>query len=143
MRFATHLAAAAVAIAAAAGLAGAAHAASALAVGVTDNPRDGLAYGWAVNYETVDEARREAMRQCRDFKDAPRASRQCRLIGAADKLCMAIAFDPDTDSSGMGWAVAATLTEAQEQAVDNCRAAAPRERRRFCKLDNSKCDGRQ
>jgi hypothetical protein len=120
---------------------GQAQAAAAIAVGVSDNPADGIAYGWAINFKTVDEARKEAMENCRAYKPAPNAARFCRLIGAADKQCVALAFDPKDDSSGMGWALAADREQARKRALDDCRAAAPAGRKDFCEVDILKCDG--
>ncbi|MCZ7642981.1 MAG: DUF4189 domain-containing protein [Pseudorhodoplanes sp.] len=102
-----------------------AHAAAALAVGVTDSPADGIAYGWAINFKTVEEARKVALEKCQAFEGAPKAGKACKLIGAAEKHCLAMAFDPKDDSPGMGWAV-----EASRDGVGRARwnVAAPRRR---------------
>lgn len=122
---------------------GRANAAAAIAVGVSDDPADGIAYGWAINFKTVDEARKEAMENCRAYKPAPNAARFCRLIGAAEKECVALAFDPKDDSSGMGWALAADREQAQKRALDDCRAAAADDRKKYCQIDIVKCDGEE
>ena len=119
-----------------------ARAAAALAVGVSDDPADGIAYGWAINFKTVDEARKKAMDNCRTYKAAPNAARFCRLIGAADKQCVALAFDPKDDSPGMGWALAGDREAARKRALDDCRAAAGA-RKDFCEMDVVKCDGEE
>ena len=56
-------------------------AAGALVVGVTGNPRDGVASGWAINYESEDRAKKFATEKCRHFKRAPKAAKFCRLVG--------------------------------------------------------------
>ena len=116
-------------------------AALALAIGVTNNPNHGIAIGTAYNYGTLDAARERAMRECRTFKSAPKANRFCRLIGALEKGGLAAAFDPKSDSTGMGWALAENRDGAERQAMDACRAAAPTGRQQFCKVDISRCDG--
>lgn len=113
----------------------------ALAVGVTGDPNDGIAIGTAYNYKTVTEARERALRECRTFKTAPKANRHCRLIGVVEKGCLAAVFDPKSDSTGMGWAIAADRAAAEQQATELCKAAAPSGRGQFCKLDLSRCDG--
>lgn len=118
-----------------------AQAAVALAIGVTGDPNDGLAAGRSYNFKTEEEAARAAIKSCRDFKTALKASRNCRLIGTLPKGCIGVAFDPKTDSTGMGWAVAEKREDAKSQAMENCRIAAPRDRAPFCTMDFLKCDG--
>src|SRR5262249_27279818 len=116
-------------------------AASALAVGVTDKPGDGIAYGYAFNYDTGEAAMGTARNGCRGYKEAPKATPFCRIIGSVRKGCIAVAFDPKDDSPGMGWAVHEERAVAEGRALDNCRAAAPPERKQFCRIDLLKCDG--
>ena len=116
-------------------------AAAALAVGVTGNPSDGIAIGYAYNYKSEDEAVSVALGECKNYKRAPDAARRCRLIGSTRDGCFATAFDPKSDSPGMGWAVAATREAARSRALGDCRAAAPSSRRQFCEANLVKCDG--
>jgi hypothetical protein len=118
-----------------------AQAAVALAIGVTGDPNDGLAAGRSYNFKTEQEAARTAIKSCREFKTALKASRNCRLIGTLPKGCIGVAFDPKTDSTGMGWAVAEKREDARSRAMENCRIAAPRDRAQFCEIDFLKCDG--
>jgi uncharacterized protein DUF4189 len=139
------LPAAAIVIAAAFNLASnqAADAEGAFAVGVSDNPgKDGIAYGTAINYKTVDEARSVAMKNCRTYKPAPRAARHCRLISTVSKLCYSMAFDPAENESGVGWSIAETEEEAERRAVDDCKATSKISRQKFCKVDLTRCDGK-
>lgn len=116
-------------------------AASALAVGVTGNPRDGIAYGFSYNYSSVEDAERAAMNKCRDYKAAPKAARRCKLVGGLKKGCIAVAFDPKSDSPGMGWAVAARRADVELRALNACKNAAPAGRQIYCKIDVLRCDG--
>lgn len=112
-----------------------------LAVGVTSNPGDGIAIGYAYNYDDEKEAAATAIDECRNYKEAPKANRQCRLIGTLKNGCLAAAFDPKSDSSGMGWALNRDRDAAESRALSDCRAAAPSSRKEFCRVDISKCDG--
>ena len=112
-----------------------------LAVGVTSNPGDGIAIGYAYNYDDEKEAAATAIDECRNYKEAPQANRQCRLIGTLKNGCLAAAFDPKSDSSGMGWALHRDREAAEARALSDCRAAAPSSRKEFCRVDISKCDG--
>ena len=112
-----------------------------LAVGVTSNPGDGIAIGYAYNYDDEKEAAATAIDECRNYKEAPQANRQCRLIGTLKNGCLAAAFDPKSDSSGMGWALHRDREAAESRALSDCRAAAPSSRKEFCRVDISKCDG--
>ena len=118
-----------------------AHAASALWVGTTTNPREGIAIGYAWNYKTREEATHAAERRCREYKPAPKAARQCRLIGSIERGCLSTAFDPKSDSPGMGWAVAKDRDDAISRALADCRTAAPASRRAMCRTEKTHCDG--
>jgi hypothetical protein len=116
-------------------------AAGALAVGVTGNPSDGLAFGTAWNYKTEDAARDAAVQRCREYQGAPKAVKFCKVAGTFVDGCLAIAFDPKDDSPGMGWTVSDTRDNAERRAMDECRRTAPTDRRQFCKIVTVKCDG--
>ena len=116
-------------------------AAGALVVGVTGNPNHGIAYGYAWNHQTEDEAREAATLRCREYQPAPEANKFCKLIGTFTDGCFALAFDPKSDSPGMGWAVGSDRASTERRAIEDCQAAAPALRREFCKIDRMKCDG--
>jgi hypothetical protein len=114
----------------------------ALAVGSTSNvEKDGIAFGTAINYRSEGEARRTALEYCRDYKPAPKAAAQCRLVGTFKDECYAIAMDPKPGTPGAGWAIARSKDQAEDRALENCKATAGRDRRVFCKVDEAKCDG--
>jgi hypothetical protein len=118
-----------------------AHAFIALAVGATGDPNDGIAIGTGYNHKTPAQARDRALRECRTFKTAPKANRHCQLIGVLANGCLAAAFDPKSDSTGMGWSIAETRAGAEDQAMALCKTAAPGGRAQYCKLDLSRCEG--
>jgi hypothetical protein len=132
---------AALAMAGLAVMTAAAQAAVALAVGTTSRPVEGIAFGYSYNYDTVEEAESDALKSCFAYKAAPKAAKRCKAFGSMKKGCVAIAFDPKSDSPGMGWAVAEKREEAESRAVKACRDRAPRGRQKYCKIDRLRCDG--
>lgn len=118
-----------------------AFAAGALAVGITANPSDGLAFGTAWNHKTEESAREDALAHCREFKNAPKAARRCRISGSFKEGCLAIAFDPKNDSPGVGWAIGKNRKEAADRAMGQCRDRAPPGRAQFCKVTTTRCEG--
>jgi hypothetical protein len=114
----------------------------ALAVGSTsDVIKDGIAFGIAINYSSADEALQAALGRCHGFKSAPKAAALCLSVGTFKGECYAIAFDPKDATPGAGWAIAPSKALAEERAMANCRVTAGTDRREFCKIAESKCDG--
>lgn len=118
----------------------------ALAVGETADgvAKDGVAMGTAWNYTSQDEANGVALKDCHDFKSAPRAAVQCKLVGTINaKQCYAISMDPKAGTPGVGWAIADDKTAAESQAVANCKVSAGSDRAQFCTVAESNCDGQK
>jgi hypothetical protein len=87
------------------------------AVAVGASP-DGASITTTINNKaSEDEARREALRACVNFKyGAAEARSRCAVVAAFENQCAATA--------GPAWAVAATDQAAREEVVAKCRAAA-------------------
>ena len=114
----------------------------ALAVGSTANVvKDGIAVGTSVNYESASAAVEAALTRCRGYKPAPKAAAQCRSVGSFKNECYAVSFDPKEGTPGAGWAIAPTKELAEERAMAYCQVTAGEDRRDFCKIEESKCDG--
>lgn len=115
----------------------------ALAIGLpADVAKQGVAMGWVINYPTREEAHAQALRHCREFKDAAEATRGlCKVIEAFRDRCVAIALDPEYGTPGVGWAVAASQPTAERSAMDKCLATAGRDRQAFCRVTITRCDG--
>ena len=115
----------------------------ALAIGLPgDVARQGVAMGWVINYPTRAEAQSQALRHCRDFKDAPEQTRDlCKVVDAFRDECLAIALDPEFGTPGVGWAVAGNSTNAERAAMEKCMATAGRERQGSCRVTIARCDG--
>src|SRR5262249_55081245 len=91
---------------------------AALAVGLpSDVAKQGLALGYALNYATKETAQAEALKRCREFRDAPQATRDlCKIVENFRDRCVAIALDPEVGTNGLGWAVAKKQELAEDQA---------------------------
>ncbi|MBX9591009.1 MAG: DUF4189 domain-containing protein [Hyphomonadaceae bacterium] len=118
------------------------HADAALAVGLPgDVAKQGVAMGYALNYASKQEAQAEALKRCREFRDAPQATRDlCKIVENFRDRCVAIALDPDAGTTGLGWAVAKKQEQAEELAMDKCVDTAGKQRRDFCRITFTRCD---
>jgi hypothetical protein len=116
----------------------------ALAIGLPkDVAKEGIAIGWVINSDTRDTAHERALRGCLDFKDAPATTRVlCKVIKTFRRECVAIALDPEEGTPGVGWAVAVSTQAAETDALAACVSTAGAERKQYCKVTVSLCDGK-
>ena len=115
-----------------------------LAVGVTkDVARDGFVIGYSVHKATLEEARERAMASCRNARveNAEAAKKECKVVAEFRDKCVAIADDPKNGTTGFGWAVAASRTDAMGQALEMCKRASSSARASYCKVTHASCDG--
>jgi hypothetical protein len=117
----------------------------ALAVGMPSNvAKDGLAMGYAFNYESTEKAQEIALKRCREYRDAPQATRDlCRIVEKFAKRCLAVALDPQFGTTGLGWSVSKNQEVAEDQAMEKCVDTSSRKRREFCRVTLTTCDGKQ
>lgn len=118
------------------------HADAALAVGLpADVAKQGIAMGYALNHATKEAAQAEALKRCREFRDAPQSTRDiCKIVENFRDRCVAIALDPDVGTTGLGWAVAKKQEIAEEIAMEKCVDTAGKKRRDFCRVTFTRCD---
>jgi hypothetical protein len=120
---------------------GPAHSEGAFAVGSTgDVSKHGIAYGGAYNYRTRAEAEAGALKACRDFKGAPQAVKQCRIVATFTRECYAQANDPKAGTPGTGWAIAQDEETARARAMAACQVSAGANRAEYCVIELSRCD---
>lgn len=125
-------------------LPGVAAADGALAVG---EPRDvvaeGFAYGFALDEPTPETASAKAVTDCKAPTAGidPRAQALCRVVQTFKNQCFAVALDPQDGTPGVGWAVADDTESARRAALAKCVATAGDDRRDFCEINHSGCDG--
>ncbi len=117
----------------------------ALAVGLpADVAKQGLAMGYALNYATSEKAQELALKRCREFQDAPQATRDlCKIVEKFSKRCLAVALDPQFGTTGIGWSVSKNQEVAEDLAMEKCGETAGRKRREFCRVTLTSCDGRK
>jgi hypothetical protein len=117
---------------------------AALAVGQpADVAKQGLAVGWAVDYASTEAAAKEALARCRGFRDAPQTTRDlCRVVEVFGNMCLAVALDPESGTTGVGWGVHKNHDWAEDTAMERCAAASAPKRRESCRVALVRCDGR-
>jgi uncharacterized protein DUF4189 len=123
---------------------GAAAADGALAVGEpADVAEEGYAYGFAINRASPDEASGMALRDCKTESPGvdKRAQAMCKVVQTFRDKCFAVAMDPKDATPGAGWAVADDKATAGRNALAKCMDTAGADRREFCKVTHSDCDG--
>jgi hypothetical protein len=116
----------------------------ALAVGEpADVAAEGYAYGFAVNRPSLDVASAAAMGDCTRPTPGidPRAQALCKVVQTFRNRCFAVAMDPKDATPGVGWAIADDKDTAGRNAIVKCQATAGDDRRDFCKVTHSDCDG--
>jgi hypothetical protein len=116
----------------------------ALAVGLPTNvSKDGFAYAYHIGKEPTDEARRLALKTCREPSPvkSSQARALCAVIASFRDQCVAVAEDPQAGTPGVGWSIADTLRKAEAEALAKCEATAGPGRRAACIVDHSQCDG--
>ena len=113
----------------------------ALAIGLpADVAGDGVAFGWAVRLPRS-EAERVALEQCRGVPGVSEETRAlCRVVRSFADSCVAVALDPEDGTPGFGWAVAPSKSDAETQAMGDCRRSAGETRQSFCAISVSDCD---
>ncbi len=114
---------------------------SAFAAGIpSDIAGQGVSVGTGYNYGTRSQAEDRAMQECKAPGSAPESTKAlCIIIAYFDNECLAVSFDPAAGTPGFGWAVGATKSIAESQALTNCRATAGA-RSGYCEVRISDCD---
>jgi Domain of unknown function (DUF4189) len=116
----------------------------ALAVGLPkDVAAEGFAYGFALNKSSPAEANQKALDDCKTPAQGvdKRAQALCAVVQTFHNQCFAVAMDPKDATPGVGWAVADSKDAAGQAAMAKCVATAGDDRRDFCKVTHTDCDG--
>jgi Domain of unknown function (DUF4189) len=113
----------------------------ALAVGITENLREGSTYGFAYDMKTSEFARTVALRKCKGARSATaRLKARCRVVASFKRQCVAVALAPK--APGFGWAIEPDLATAEERAIGACQREAGN-KWGPCKVSESQCDTRE
>ena len=115
-------------------------AAGAIAVGhPPDVAKRGISMGFSTNRDTMDEAKARSMTLCKN-SGTLMSSILCQVVATFENKCVAVAIDPQVQTSGFGWAVADTEQASKNNALSNCQATAGPTRQNACKITDSYCD---
>jgi len=114
----------------------------AIAIGASgDFSKDGFAFGAAINKSSADEAGAAALETCKKYEGAPKMAAICQVVFSFSHECYALSFDPDPGTPGVGWAIAGDKQAAEDRALKNCQVTAGPNRKQYCKVNQSYCDG--
>ena len=115
-------------------------AAGAIAVGQpADVAKRGISMGFSTNRDTMDEAKARSMVLCKN-SGTLMSSILCQVVATFENKCVAVAIDPQVQTSGFGWAVADTEQASKNNALSKCQATAGPTRQNACKITDSYCD---
>jgi hypothetical protein len=107
-----------------------------------DVARDGYAFGISGGYATEGEARTAALNRCRSEPSAPPATiALCTVVQVFRNACASGSLDPEAGTPGAGWAIGPTRAEAEKRAIEACQRTAGEDRRQFCEVTATQCDG--
>jgi hypothetical protein len=87
----------------------------------------------------MDEAKARSMTLCKN-SGTLMSSILCQVVATFENECVAVAIDPQVQTSGFGWAVADTEQASKNKALSNCQATAGPTRQNACKITDSYCD---
>ena len=115
----------------------------AVAIGVPSSVvNNGVAQGYSVRAKTPDEAREVAMGYCGDVKKSSKeAVALCKVVKIFRDQCVALALDPQPGTPGYGWGIGIDKDAAGKASLAMCLDTAGVDRRKFCKVIASDCDG--
>jgi hypothetical protein len=119
-------------------------AAGAIAVGLpSDVVHQGVSLGARINAATMDEAKSDAMKDCKTAKAATAVAQSlCKIVATFQNQCVSIVVDPRPHTPGFGWAVADTSEAAGQQAIANCQDSDGPTLKDGCQPDTQiQCDG--
>jgi hypothetical protein len=115
----------------------------ALAIGgnTAEAATKGIAVGISKNYATKDAAEAEAMKQCLSYRDAPAATvALCKVVEDFSHEWVVIALDPGLSTPGFGWSIDVDKLTAERNAMDQCKASSPDERKAYCEMASEMSD---
>ncbi|MDR3375978.1 MAG: DUF4189 domain-containing protein [Ancalomicrobiaceae bacterium] len=98
------------------------------AIAIGQKGSDGWALGWANNYTSAEEARKDALSKCRS--EGP----NCKIVAEDAGRCAAVAIG--TSDNAWGWAPADTERAAKREALKVCQKYSNSD----CEIKASFCD---
>lgn len=118
-----------------------AHGAIAIGGNTADVAKNGIAVGDSYNYDTKGEAETRALQECLTPGSAPSETKAlCKIVADFSNEWVAIAMDPESGTPGFGWSIDANKATADRNALAQCRASSPDERKQYCVISRSDHD---
>lgn len=118
-----------------------AHGALAIGGNTADAATKGIAVGYATNFNTTAEAEAEALKHCFAYTGAPAETvALCKLVRSFSHEVLVVALDPGPSTPGFGWSIDANMATAERNAMDQCKASSPEDRKSFCEVVIEKSD---
>lgn len=93
----------------------------------------GFAYAWKVRAANADEARKEALAECREAAKKNKLAPSCKVVEVFRKSCVAVAID--AKGQWAGWGVGADEKAAGARALRQCKVGGS-----SCKVAEQDCD---
>ena len=116
-----------------------ANAEGAVAIGMdNDVAAHGVAMGEGHNYQTIDEAEARALQECRARPNGP--TQYCHVVAHFHHQWLAFSLDPAAGTPGVGWAIGDTQSAAEGQALAQCQATSPDNRKPYCEVSSTSQD---
>ena len=118
------------------------------AVAIGGNPGDvaknGIAIGISKDDDTKELAEAGAVEQCKAFhgRNPAQTSARCGVVADFSHAWVAFAMDPKPQTPGFGWSIDVDKATAERNAMNQCKASSPDDRKQFCaisgKLEDTK-----
>lgn len=115
----------------------------AIAIGgnTADAATKGIAVGITKDYGTAAEAEAAAVQKCLAFTAAPAETvAQCKVVQSFSHEWVVVTLDPGDSTPGFGWSIDADQATAERNAMSQCKASSPDERKPFCKIAGEMSD---
>jgi len=109
----------------------------AIAIGgnTADAATKGIAVGITKDYGTAAEAEEAAVKKCLAFTAAPAETvAKCKVVQSFSHEWVVVALDPGDSTPGFGWSIDADKASAERNAMSQCKASSPDDRKPFCKI---------
>ena len=122
---------------------GPAFAYGALAIGgnTAEAATKGIAVGYSHDYASQAEADQLAVKQCLAYTGAPAETvAKCKLVRSFSHAWLVVALDPAPSTPGFGWSIDADKATAERNAMDQCKASSPDDRKAYCEIGSEASD---
>jgi hypothetical protein len=117
-----------------------AHGALAIGGNPAEAAQKGIAFGGSYNYPDEAAANTRAMAECEKYKAAQSLQVECKIVMHFSHEWLAVALDPAAGTPGFGWSVDADQETAERNALAQCQATSPDDRKPYCQITTSQGD---